>query len=57
MPDQSSDWPEGYISAILTLLDRIEIEQDHTLASMRHDIAEQYGLNVVIGEQISGAMN
>ncbi len=57
MHDQSSDWPEGYISAILTLLDRIEIEQDHTLASMRHDIAEQYGLNVVIGEQISGAMN
>ncbi len=52
-----NDWPEGFISTILTLLDRIEIEQDYTLASQRHDIAEQFGLTVVIGEEISGAMN
>ena len=51
------DWPEGYINSILTLLDRIEVEQDYTLASQRHDIAEEFGLTVVMGEQISGAMN
>ncbi len=50
-------WPDGFVDAICTLLDRIEVEEDHTLASMRHGIAEEYGMTVVIGEQVSGRMN
>ena len=50
-------WPEGFVDALFTLLDRIEIEEDYTLASQRHGIAEEYGLTVVFGEQVSGRMN
>jgi len=39
---------------LLTLLDRIEIEEDHTLASQRHQIARDCGLTVVFGEKTSG---
>jgi hypothetical protein len=52
-----SDFPDGFIEEILTLLDRIEIEEDHALASQRHQIAEKYGMTVVIGEPISGLVN
>lgn len=44
-----------FVSEILTLLDRIEIEENHELASQRHDIAEKHGFTVVMGEPISGA--
>ena len=37
-----------------TLLDRIEIEEDHTLARQRFDIARECGYEVVFGEKISG---
>ena len=52
-----SDWPEEFVSEILTLLDRIEIEEDHTLASMRHDIAEKHGMTVEFCEPVSGLMH
>ncbi len=45
------------ISLLLTLLDRIELEQDYTLASQRFDIARSLGLTVAFGEQISGRLN
>ncbi len=51
------DLPYGYVRSILTLLDRIEVEQDYTLASQRHNIAEEFGLTVVILEKVSGGMN
>ena len=45
------------IDLLLTLLDRIEIEEDYTLASQRFEIAESLGLTVEFGEQISGRLN
>ncbi len=45
------------LSMMLALLDRIELEQDYTLASQRHQIARDCGYEVVFGEPISGAMN
>ena len=47
-------WPDGFIEEILTLLDRIEVEEDATLASQRHDIAEKHGLTVEFCEIVSG---
>ena len=44
MTDQ--DWPEGLISEILTLLDRIEIEEDYKLSSQRFNIFRKHGLIV-----------
>ena len=41
---------------LLALLDRIELEEDWTLASQRHEIARQCGYTVVLGEQVSGAI-
>lgn len=41
---------------LLALLDRIEIENDATLAKQRFNIAEKYGYTVVFGEPVSGAM-
>ena len=41
---------------LLTLLDRIELEQDYTLAGQRHQIARDCGYTVVFGEQISGQL-
>ena len=52
-----SIWPDEFVSKILTLLDRIEIEKDHTLASQRFKIAEEYGITVEICEPVSGKMN
>jgi len=49
--------PEGLVSDLLALLDRIELEEDPSLASQRFDIAESYGLTVHFGELISGAIN
>lgn len=49
-----TDWPDGFIPEILTLLDRIEIEEDHTLASQRFEIGEKYGLIIKFGVQSSG---
>ena len=48
---------EKMSSLLLALLDRIELEEDHTLAAQRFDIAEECGLTVVFGEKASGAMN
>jgi len=50
-------WPEGFVSEILALLDRIELEDDADLASQRFAIAEKYGLTVEFGEPISGLIN
>lgn len=41
----------------LALLDRIEVEQDWTLASQRFQIARDCGYTVEFCEPISGAMN
>jgi len=47
---------ERWCNLLCTLLDRIEIEEDHTLASQRHAIAEQMGLTVVFKEPCSGTL-
>ncbi len=45
-------------SLLLALLDRIEVEEDHTLAKQRFDIGEQCGYTVEItGEIVSGLVN
>jgi len=41
---------------LLALLDRIELENDASLAGQRHDIAEQCGLTVEFGEPASGSL-
>ena len=52
--NESDICPWCEIAMLLALLDRIEIEQDHTLAKQRFDIAEQLGYTVHFGEQVSG---
>ena len=52
-----SEMPAGFVHEICTLLDRIEIEDNASLAGQRFDIAEKYGLTVVFGEQTSGQLN
>lgn len=52
-----SEFPEGFIDEILTLLDRIETQEDSTLASQRFDIAEKYGMTVEMGEKVSSYDN
>lgn len=43
---------------LVSLLDRIEIEEDPTLARQRHALAEEQGYTVVItDERISGEIN
>lgn len=48
-----SDFSDEFIHEILALLDRIELEEDHTLADQRHAIAEKHGMKVVFGVQAS----
>lgn len=55
--DEERNFTDEFVDEIITLLDRIEIEEDYTLASQRHAIAEKHGMTVVILEPISGAMN
>ena len=50
-------WPEGFVSEILALLDRIEIEEDHTLSSQRFEIGKKYGLTIEFGVETSGLVN
>ena len=57
MDEQDFIWPSGFVEEILTLLDRIEIEGDASLAGQRHDLAEKHGFKVVRGEFISGRIN
>ncbi len=45
------------LDMFLALLDRIEIEQDWTLASQRHQIAKDCGYEVVFGHEASGALH
>lgn len=45
------------LDGLMTLLDRIEIEEDWTLASQRFKLAEDAGYEVEFLEPISGAMN
>ena len=45
----------GLSSALLALLDRIEIEDDASLARQRFEIAENLGLTVVFAGPASGA--
>ena len=47
----------NFNSALLTLLDRIEIKDDASLASQRFDIAEENGLTVEFGEKVSSYDN
>jgi len=43
---------------LVSLLDRIEVEQDPTLASLRFALAEEQGYTVVVtSERTSGEMN
>ena len=51
------DFSNEFVHEILTLLDRIDIEEDHSLAAQRHDIAEKYGLTVIFRHSTSGEMN
>ena len=54
MPDKM---PDKMFSELLDLLDRIEIEEDHTLAGQRFDIAKKYGYTVEFGELGSSYTN
>ena len=45
------------LDMFLALLDRIEIEQDWTLASQRHQIAKDCGYEVVFRHEASGALH
>ncbi len=57
METNTSQWPDGFIEEILTLLDLIEIEEDSSLAGQRFAIGEKHGLTIEFGEKISGRMN
>jgi len=48
---------ELWVSHLIALLDRIELEEDWTLAEQRFDIAEELGMTIEFGEPISGALN
>ena len=50
-------WPDGFVAEILTLLDRIEIEDDASLTGQRFSIGKKYGLTVEFGEPVSGLLN
>ncbi len=50
-----TEFSQEFISEIITLLDRIEIEGDPLLASQRFAIGEKHGLTVVIDGPASGA--
>ena len=39
-------FPDGFVAEILTLLDRIEIEDDSSLAGQRFNIVEKHGMTV-----------
>jgi len=56
MTDQEYTWPSGFVAELLTLLDRIEIEDDATLAHQRFAMGEKYGLTVEFSYPISGNM-
>lgn len=53
----SDKWPDEFVSEILALLDRIEVEDDPTLARQRFDIGEKYGFTIEFGEVISGELH
>ena len=57
MAADERNFSNEFVDEILSLLDLIEIEEDASLASQRHDIAEKHGMTVVIGEPISGMIN
>jgi len=54
LPNCSEKGVDMAFTMLLTLLDRIEIEEDYTLASQRFEIAEQCGFIISFGEQVSG---
>ena len=54
MTGKDSQWPDGFVSEILALLDLIEIEDDPSLARQRFEIGEKYGLTVEFGAPTSG---
>ncbi len=45
------EFSNEFVREILTLLDRIEVEEDHTLASQRFDIAEKHGFTVIFKKE------
>ena len=49
-------WPYEFVAELLTLLDRIEIEDDAALAQQRFAIGEKYGLTTKFRESISGRL-
>lgn len=55
--DALPNFSNEFVAEILTLLDRIEIEGDSSLAGQRHAIVEKHGMKVVIREPISGLIN
>jgi len=57
MGTQITEFPADFVSEVLHLLDRIEVEDDASLSGQWFDIAEKYGLEVVFGPPTSAAMN
>ena len=49
-----TDELDKLVDLLLALLDRIELEEDWTLASQRFQIAEDSGFEVVISHETSG---
>jgi hypothetical protein len=54
---EQETWPTGFVDELLSLLDLIDVQEDASLAIQRHEIAEKYGFEVVIGEPLSGRSN
>ena len=44
------------LTLLLSLLDRIELEEDHTLAGQRHQMARDCGYTVEFREPVSGRL-
>ncbi len=57
MATETGTFSDAFVHEILTLLDRIDIEEDSSLAIQRHQIAEKHGMTVTFLEPTSGAMN
>ncbi len=55
--NEVEELPVGLFDEMFSLLDRIEVEKNHTLASQRFAIYEKYGLTVEYGGQLSAVIN
>jgi len=55
--ENTCNFPDSFVSEILTLLDFIEIKEDSTLAKQRFIIAEKHGLKVEFSSSTSARLH